>query len=163
MAEGFTPIQTQEEFDNALKDRLARERETVRKQYADYGELKTLNETLTKEKAGFEEERKKAGEELAALQKKLTEAENRAKQLEKDGLRTDIAIEKGLPLELRSRLTGETKEDIEKDADSLLKIFKAQNNLDLPKANPEGTDPKASEENAAFKGMLSEMKLGGNE
>ena len=35
MAE-FTPITTQEEFDKAIGDRLKRERETVKKEYADY-------------------------------------------------------------------------------------------------------------------------------
>ena len=36
----FTPITTQEAFDAAIKDRLARERETVTKKFADYDDLK---------------------------------------------------------------------------------------------------------------------------
>ena len=35
----FTPITTQEEFNEAIKDRLARERRVTAEKYADYDEL----------------------------------------------------------------------------------------------------------------------------
>ena len=37
----FTPITTQEEFNEAIKDRLARERRVTAEKYADYDEMKS--------------------------------------------------------------------------------------------------------------------------
>ena len=48
MAE-FTPITTQEAFDEAIKSRLERERASVRKEYADYDSLKESLAKKTKE------------------------------------------------------------------------------------------------------------------
>ena len=40
----FEPIETQEQFDAAIKSRLAREREKARAEFADYEELKARAE-----------------------------------------------------------------------------------------------------------------------
>ena len=40
MSEEFKAITTQEEFDKAIQDRLARQKESIEKQYADYAGLK---------------------------------------------------------------------------------------------------------------------------
>ena len=48
----FKVIETQEAFDEALKERLSRERETIRKQYdEEYAPLKETADSLTKENA----------------------------------------------------------------------------------------------------------------
>ena len=61
MAE-FTPITTQEEFDNAIKERLTRDREAqakkVAEKYADYEDLKSKTAEYEKQIAGFTEQLK---------------------------------------------------------------------------------------------------------
>lgn len=103
----FKPINTQEEFDAAIKDRLERERG----KYADYESLKTQVGTLTTERD-------------TAVQQ-LSDANAKIKTYETNSVKMRIAQEKGLPTEMALRLTGETEEDIAKDADSMVQIFKA--------------------------------------
>lgn len=124
MAE-FTPITTQEDFDKAVQSRLEREA----KKYADY-------ETL-KEKAGkydaiagkdYEGQIKKLSDDLKAANDKLAEHENTVKELtaraekaERESLRTKIALENKLPLELAGRINGDTEETMREDAKALSK------------------------------------------
>ena len=61
----FKVINTQEEFDAAIKDRLERERKTVESKFSDYDSLKTQIADLTKEKEGLEAKVKEHGEKYA--------------------------------------------------------------------------------------------------
>ena len=104
MSEEFKPITTQNEFDTAIKDRLARQEKTIRNEYADYENLKKQSETWATEKQFYEktiEDNKTAYETLNG---QLTEANGKIAQYETDALKTRIAIETGLPMELRSYL-----------------------------------------------------------
>lgn len=121
----FTPITTQEDFDKAVQSRLEREA----KKYADY-------ETL-KEKAGkydsiagkdYEGQIKKLTDDLKAANDKLAGHETTVKELtaraekaEREGLKTKIALENKLPLELAGRINGDTEEAMREDAKALSK------------------------------------------
>ena len=89
----FKPINTQEEFDAAIKDRLERERG----KYADYENLKTQVGTLTTERD-------------TAVQQ-LGDANAKIKTYETNSVKMRIAQAKGIPAEMALRLTGETEED----------------------------------------------------
>lgn len=100
-------------------------------------------EALKRERAAAKAERKRA-EELAARVKefedrdkseaekqaeKLSEAEKRAEEAERSVLIHQVAAKKGLVgdlADLATRLVGSTKEELEKDADKLLKSVGAQ-------------------------------------
>jgi peptidoglycan hydrolase CwlO-like protein len=49
MSEEFKAITTQDELDNVIKDRLARQKETIESQYQDYEEIKKRKEDLETE------------------------------------------------------------------------------------------------------------------
>lgn len=137
----FEPINTQEEFDTAIKARLERERSTVSKQFEEkIAGLNTSIETLTSERAAFEKSANENAEKITSLTSQLEEANQKVSAYELDSIRTQVAIEKGLPMEIRNRLAGGTKEEIEKDADSLATFFKNQNNKNLPPFEPGGSD-----------------------
>lgn len=150
----FKVINTQEEFDAAIKDRLERERQKATAPFADYEQIKNDLATL----------RKQSGEKdttIAQLQKDLQSAKT-------DLAKTRIALEKGLPQELASRLTGETEDDLRKDADTLAQLFSDKKG---------GTEPSRSHEPAkktggaqsgeeafpaeAFASVLADLNLGG--
>lgn len=152
MAEEFKAITTQEEFDTAIKSRLDRERKTIQSQYADYESLKQQVADLTKEKGDLE---KAASDEKKALQDRLDAADAKAKTLELDALRTKVAVEKKLPLELRTRLSGETEEEIRADADSLAKLFRAEQRRDLPGYKPERAE--GDQKDAALRNLLKDI------
>lgn len=131
----FTPINTQEEFDSAIKSRLARERDTISKQFADYDSLKESVKNLTDQNNALTQAAADSGEKLKTLEDQLKEANGKINGYQLDIMRTNIAVEKGLPLELRDRLTGTTEEELKADADKLTKLFAVQNNKDIPMAN----------------------------
>lgn len=142
----FTPITTQEEFDAAIKSRLARERETITKQFADYEDVKTQLQKLTEAKAAYETSAKENADQIKNLNDQLSAANDRIKGFEVANLKTSAALAAGLPMEFADRLSGETKEDIEKDAASVAKLFKARNNKGVPSFQPDEGVPASDEE-----------------
>lgn len=148
MADNFEPITTQEQFDNMIKSRLERERNTISKQFADYDDLKTANATLTKSL----EELKKDKDDLSKQNETLNAT---ISGLKTEEMKTKIAIEKGIPLEMRTRLTGSTEEEIRADAELLAKF------VTKPSAPPlRSNEPSTGgSKEAAYKKMLSDLNL----
>ena len=81
---------------------------------------KELEEARKKLKA-FEDRDKS---ETDKLTEKASEAEKRAERAEKALLRAQVAGEKKLPAELADRLQGDTKEELEADAERLAELVK---------------------------------------
>lgn len=147
MAE-FKPINTQEELDTILGERLRRERESISKQYGDYDSLKQQVSDLTKER---EENAKK----YAGYDQQLAERDAKIKGYETSSVKMRIAREKGIPYELAERLSGETEDDIRKDADSFSQFIRSVSGpAPLFSNEPAGADPNK----AALEKMLQEME-----
>lgn len=108
----FTPITTQDDFNNAIKARLTREREAIEKRYSDYAELKKAN----KELSGQLEAHTNDANTINDLQDKVSKYET-------DSVKTKVALEKGLPYQMASRLNGSTEEEIRKDADAIMGVI----------------------------------------
>ena len=137
MSEEFKPINTQEEFDTAIKSRLARQEQTIRSEYEG---LKKQSESWEKDKQAYE---KTIADNKAAyddLNNKLTEATGKIAQFETDALKTKIAIETGLPVAMFSYLKGTTEDEIRQSAEELGKFTKGSQVA--PLAHPEGDPPK---------------------
>ena len=152
MAEEFKAITTQEEFDAAIQARLARERASVAKQYSDYEDLKKKVAAFDSAKKSTEE---KFAEEMARMKEAIATADGKIRAYELGTLRAKVAAEVGLPSGLIDRLSGETEEDIRKDAKTLGEIISAQNRKDLPgfKQFEAGGDPK----DAAYRTLLENL------
>lgn len=80
-------------------------------------------------------------------------AEKRAAELEREGLRREVAEAKGLPLAAASRLTGTTREELEADADQLAALI-GQDTNPSPRPDPiqgrtRGGDAMSSRERLA--------------
>ena len=128
MANEFKAIETQEDFDAAIKARLDRNTKTVtdevKKSYEGYispDEAKKLTEqvdTLTAQTEGLRKQLTEKDTSIADLT-----AKNKA--YETASVKARIAHEKGLPFELADRLSGETEEDIAADAEKLAQFVSA--------------------------------------
>ena len=121
----FTPIQTQEEFDKAIKGRLAqkdRELEEKYKEYLSPEKVSELKKDYEKKLADSTSLVKEAQEKLKTFDTTVSELTKRAETAEKTILKTKIAYDHKLPMELANRLVGETEEELSKDAESLSKI-----------------------------------------
>ena len=125
MAE-FTPITSQEDFDAAIAARLQRERASAVKPYADYDTIKNNLATATKT--------------LAERDATIADLTGQLKSSRSDLAKTRVALAKGLPAELAGRLTGETDEELQKDADTLLAL--------IGRHNPSSAEPSKATEPA---------------
>lgn len=155
----FAPINTQEELDNVIKDRLKRQEAQIRGEYQDYAELKKQSESWKADKEAYEKEIEKGRADLASLDKKYSEAAGKIAQYETDALKTKAAMESGLPMAMIGYLKGTTEEEIRKSAEELGKF--AKGGQTAPLADPEGDPPKDgidARKNKAYKDMLKDFK-----
>lgn len=145
MAE-FTPINTQEEFDALIKDRIERAKESTRKEYADYEDVK-------KKLCDKDAELSKMAERLTSLDAANKDLTAKLSASETDSAKTRIALENGLPFEFKDRLRGSTEDEIRADAQLLAKFFASQKPA-APLYNPDGGDGNAN----ALKGLSDALK-----
>ena len=152
----FNPINTQEEFDAKIKDRLARERESITKKYEGWvspeDHAKSL-EDYQKQIAEITASHSQDSETIKTLTAQV-------KSFETANLKSKVAYELGLPYGMSSRITGETEEEIRKDAQSLKDLI----GTSKPQAPQATTEPRLSQspekamENAAYRQLLGSIK-----
>lgn len=111
---------SQADVDRIVQERLARERQ----KYADYDDLKAKAEAADSSKTDLE----KLTEQLQSLQQ-----ENETNKVK--ALRSEIASAKGVPAAL---LTGSNQDDLEAQADALLKFAEDR----APKSDSKDTRPR---------------------
>lgn len=104
-AAAFSPIETQEEFDNRIKERLHRERA----KFADYESIKEKAAKLDELEAANKTELQKMTERAEAAETKLSALEAQA---ERNAWNAEAAKETGLPLELIADLSASTKDEL---------------------------------------------------
>lgn len=148
----FEAITTQEQFDEAIGERLKRERETVREEFEGF-----LSPEDVKEKyEGFlspEDVQEKYKEYLTPEQ--AAEKDKLIKKYETKSKKVEIAMSEGIPYELAGKIVGDTEEDMRKDAKTLAGFLKKGN--PYPGYVPEPDDGKKTKE-AAMKKMLNSLK-----
>lgn len=144
----FTVIETQEQFDEAIKERIAR---LTAKHNEELSELsaKLANYDDFKSKA---EKTDELTARVAELEKAVTEKDAKIAAQATAALKAGIAREFNLPYEMAERLTGTEEADIRKDAESLSKLMGNR----TPMFNPE---PKEPGEGAELKELLKNLNL----
>ena len=116
----FKILETQEELDSLIKDRIERERE----KYSDYEEIKKKNTEYESEISKLTESNKAFETNEIEYKRSIDDLTSKIKGYETDSAKTRIALELGLPYEMASRLSGTTEEEIKKDAESLVKYIR---------------------------------------
>ena len=153
----FKPIMTQEEFDTVIGPRIKREREAVTKEMgASLAEANQKIAAYEKQIADHGKMMEEANKKIAGHEKTIAEQTTRIKGYESSSVKTRIAHETGLPYEMAARLSGETEEDIRKDAEGLAKVMKLGR-----QAPPLAETDKAlagNDTRAGLKKMLNSMK-----
>lgn len=104
------------------------ERRKASEKFADYDELKT-----------------KAGN-ATTLEDRVAEIERQAKESEARAMRAEVANAKGLTPSQAKRLVGETREELEADADELLKDIGAQKKQNNRVPNEGKTPPPSADD-----------------
>lgn len=126
--DAFKPITTPEELGAFLSDRVARAEKKALEKFADYDDLKAKAARLDEIEQANKTELQRVAEERDQFK---TSSESASLQL----ARLEVAIAKGLTATQAKRLVGNSREELEADADELI--------ADL------GGKPRAPQPNAA--------------
>lgn len=158
MAENeFKVIETQEDFDSAIKSRLERERNKFMEQLNGFDETKNQLEAANKQIAELNTALNEANEKISAFDTKIAEKDSQIKAYETASAKTKIANEMGLPYSAVNYLQGEDEETIRKSAEGLKGMIKVP---EAPLASSEAAVPQSKEAKieAGLKSMLHNMK-----
>ena len=131
----FKVIETQEQFDAAISDRLKRDREAQAKKYEGWTSPDDLQRVISE----YTEKIKSLEDAAAATQQTLAEKDAAIAESAKyktDLEKTRIALSVGLDLKYAERLRGENADEWKADAEELAKDFAAVRNF-APLGSPE--------------------------
>lgn len=121
MAE-FQTIETQEQLDTVIGDRIKQERETLEKQYEGYlspEDAETKKKEYEKQIGNLQTALNDANEKIANHDKEIAERDSKIKSYETASLKAKIAREAGLSYEAVDFLKGEDEDSIRVSADAL--------------------------------------------
>lgn len=136
---GFKVINTEEEFEAAVSERIKQERAAINKQYEGY----MSPEDVQKKYKGY-----LSPDEVAKMDAKI-------KAYESSAVKTKIAFETGIPYELASRLSGDDEDAIRRDAAAMAKYLRSSQ-VEPPLGSTEPTSVDSNR--AAIKSMLDGLK-----
>ena len=157
MAEEFKTIETQEQFDAAIKGRLEREKGKYEAQIAELNKkLEAQTGDAQKQISELTQALTTAKEEKESFDKSLAERDAKIKEYELHSAKTQIAHELGLSFEAVNFLQGSDADEIRKSAESLKELVGTKT---APLANPEAkiVDTKEATKDAALRSMLQKM------
>lgn len=154
MENEFKVIETQEEFDKAVKERLARKDKEQAEKYKEYmspADVTSLKSEYDKKLQELNDALTKANEKIAGNDQIVADLTNRANTAESDLLKSRIAHESGVPFELAGRLVGSNAEELKADAEKFASFL-------APKSAPPlyTSDPN-SNKNGDMAAMLNQI------
>lgn len=150
----FKIIETQEEFDKIVGERLKRERGKVEDEYKEI--IKTYEtqiQELKSENAEVKANLEKASEKDTEIEK----LQGQIKGYERSEMQRKIALENKIPYNLAGRIQGDTEEEMLEDAKNLSKYFEKEE-IVPPLKNPEINKG----ESGAYKELLQGLNLENN-
>lgn len=155
----FTAITTQEEFDKAVQQRIQREQDTLAKKYADYDQIKTRNAELETEVGTLKATMEESSKVAKTHETTVSELNAKIAGYETANLRTRIAVQHGIPLDLAERLVGTDEASIKADAERLAGFI---GNKTQPPAPLKDTEPPFGDtKDGAYKSLLENLNLEG--
>ncbi|MEJ8751660.1 DUF4355 domain-containing protein [Lagierella sp. ICN-221743] len=147
----FKVIETQEELDKIISERLKRERSKVEEEFKEKEKsFQTEIQQLKSENAEVKANLEKLGEKDTEIEK----LKGQIKGYEKSELKRKIALENKIPYNLAGRIQGETEEEMLEDAKSLSRYFEKEEVVP-PLKNPEINKGQSG----AYKELLQGLNL----
>lgn len=153
----FKAITTQEELDNVIKDRLARQKETIESQYQDYETIKAEKEKLEQQVNTLNATITETNEKYANYDTELSGLNAKVAEYETANMKTRVALKYGIPYDLAGRLVGADEESLTKDAEKLAALVKQKE----PIAPLKNVEPQLGEKDGAYKSLLENLNLEG--
>lgn len=154
----FTPIETQEQFDAAISDRIKREKETISKKYEKYlspEQVQQQKSELEDRINEFTAQLNEANEKKASLEQSIADKDKEIKGYKTASLKSKIANEAGLPYDAANFLKGEDEEAIRQSAEALKGL------VGTPETPPlASTEPCGGDKDAALRQTLRNLNKG---
>ena len=88
----FTPINSQEELDKIISERIKRERESLSKKYADYDDIKKSNDERGKQLENLTKEMKDLSEKNSTSETTINELNSKIKGYETDSVKRGLLL-----------------------------------------------------------------------
>lgn len=149
----FKIIETQEELDNIVKERIRRERE----KFADYDELKKRVSELETENGTLKTSIEETKKTITESEAQITDLQGKVSNYETASLRTRIALQNGLPYDLADRLQGTDEATLTADAERLASFMRP---APAPQAPLKDVEPEVgSGKELEMRQMLKEMNF----
>lgn len=147
----FKIIESQEELDKLIGERIARERS----KYADYEELKKKTTEYDELVSKLNEENKALNEKVLASSTLIDDLNKKVDKYEMDSVKTKVCLDMGLPYEMANRLNGANEEEIRTDAENMKGLF--SNYRVAPIASPEAHISNTKEE--SLRELANNLKI----
>lgn len=158
----FKPItiNSQEEYDNLVKERVDRAKKSEREKYAGYDDYKAKAEKYDADIKAKDEKYntdiKAKDDEIKAKETTIAELNSKIRQYESDSVKAKVLEEFGLSQDLKNRIFGDDEEALKADAQRLQQIIGVQKTQ--PLADPESEDDDSDDERAALKKTLKSIR-----
>ena len=149
----FEPIETQEAFDAAIKGRIERNTKTVTEEVTKKYEGYISPEDASKQTADLNKQIEDLTAKLDERDSSIADLTAKNKAYETASVKTRIAREYNIPYELADRLSGDTEDDIKKDAEKLSAF------VDRKKTAPLfDLDTGSGKDDSAYKNLLKSIR-----
>lgn len=133
----FKVIETQEQLDELIKDRLDRQKAKFNDVEENYKkEIESLKANIQANESKFKE----ANDKLQSHDEEVAKLNAEISTYKLESMKHKVAHENGLPYELAARLTGETEDALKQDAEALKKYVNKPQAIPLatPEVEPDG-------------------------
>lgn len=153
----FTPIETQEQLDETIRDRVARAKDSARKEFEGWVKPEDVQKQMSdlqEQLSGTADTVKTLTEEKTALEKQVKEATEKIAKYETDSVKTKVATEYGLPIDAISFLQGDDETAIKESAESLKSLVGTKQAPPMAGTEP----PSGNSDEEAMKQMLRDMR-----
>ena len=150
----FKQIETQEELDQIITDRLNRQKAGYEEKLTDYDKIKQRNEELETENNKLQTSSAELAEKAKGYDQNIADLNAKIAGYETANMRNKVALAHGLPIDLADRLQGDDEESLTKDAERLAGfIKKSEPNAPLGSKELPANDNK----DLGLKQMLKDM------
>ena len=159
----FKVIETQEQLDEIIRDRIARAEAKAQEKYADYDSLKAQLSEKDEQITALSSQLKETTDKVAGYDEQIKELEGKISAYATDAVKTRVAHEMGLPYEYVTRLNGSNEEEIKADAKVLKDIaeqYAKRHYNPAPLGTPEPVDNGGNDPNAALLNIAHNLVRG---
>ena len=141
----FKPIETQEELDAIIGERISKAKRKAAEEYSDYEDIKARNADYEKQIVALTNELKEKDEKISEHDAIVADLNSKVQSYATAAVKTKVAHDCGLPYEFAERLTGDDEEALIADAKKLAKfITQPAPPLGALEPNEKDMDPQKS-------------------